>query len=109
MKNEGFERVAELDDLSEGVPVNAQLSSEEQICLIKFRGEVFAVADSCSHADFPMSDGEMVDDYIIECGLHGAQFDIRDGSAVEPPATDPVAWYEVRVVAGAVWVKPNSS
>lgn len=107
MNNGGFERVAALDDLIEGVPVSAKLSSGEQICLIKFQGEIYAVADSCSHADFPLSDGELVDDYIIECGLHGAQFDIRDGSAVEPPATDPITSYEVRVDAGDVWVKPS--
>jgi 3-phenylpropionate/trans-cinnamate dioxygenase ferredoxin subunit len=107
MSKDGFERVAALDDLAEGVPVNVELSKEEQICLIKFQGEVYAIADSCSHADFPMSDGEMVDDYIIECGLHGAQFDIRDGSAVELPATDPITCYDVRVESNAVWVKPG--
>ena len=104
MNHEGFERVATLEDLAEGVPVSVQLSSDEQICLIKFRGEVYAIADSCSHADFPMSDGEMVDDYIIECGLHGAQFDIRDGSAVELPATDPITCYDVVVDGDLVWV-----
>ena len=105
MSDDAFERVASVDDLTEGVPIPVDLSNDEQVCLLKFQGEVFAFSNSCSHADFPMSDGEMVDDFIIECGLHGAQFDIRDGSAVELPATEPIVCYEVKVENGQISVR----
>jgi 3-phenylpropionate/trans-cinnamate dioxygenase ferredoxin subunit len=107
MSTGAFERVATVDDLTEGVPLPIELSGDEHVCLLMFQGEVYAIANSCSHADFPMSDGEMVEDFIIECGLHGGQFDIRDGSAVELPATEPITCYEVRVEDGQVWVKPG--
>lgn len=102
MNDTGYERVATLDDLAEGVPVAVDLGRDEQVCLVKFRGEVYAFSNSCSHADFSMSDGELVDDFIVECGLHGAQFDIRDGSVLEPPATEPLTCYDVKVVNGDV-------
>jgi 3-phenylpropionate/trans-cinnamate dioxygenase ferredoxin subunit len=105
MMDAGFERVALLDELDEGVPFSVDLSADEQICLVRFHGEVYAISNTCSHADFPLSDGEMVEDYIVECGLHGAQFDVRDGSAVELPATEPVACYDVRIEGREVWVK----
>ena len=107
MMDAGFERVALVSELDEGVPFSVDLSTDEQICLVRFNGDVYAISNTCSHAEFPLSDGEMVEDYIIECGLHGAQFDLRDGSAVELPATEPVACYEVKIEDGEVWVKSN--
>ena len=100
-----FQRVSRVDELDEGVPSSVELKHGEQVCLVKFNGEIYAVSNTCSHADFPLSDGEMVDDYVIECGLHGAQFDVRDGSVIELPATEPLVSYEVRIEAGEVWVR----
>jgi 3-phenylpropionate/trans-cinnamate dioxygenase ferredoxin component len=57
---------------------------------------VFAIHDVCSHADVPLSDGE-VDDCEIECWLHGSRFDLRTGKPTGPPATTPVPVYPVRV------------
>lgn len=107
MSEDDFERVASIGDLTQGVPVNVELSNEEQVCVIKVGEELYAISNNCPHADFPMSDGELVDDYVIECGLHGSQFDIRDGSVLEIPATEPIACYDVKVQDGAVWVRPN--
>ncbi len=100
-----FERVADLDEIADGVPVGVQLRSGVPICLVKVKQEVYAFADRCSHAEFPMSDGEMVDDYVIECGLHGAQFDIRTGQVVELPANEDLPCYEVKIENGAVLVR----
>lgn len=107
MSDDGFMLVASLDDLDEGTPIRADLGNDIQICLIRVNGETYAISDQCSHAEFPMSDGEMVDDYVIECGLHGAQFDIRDGGALELPATEPLGCYEVKQEDGGIWVRPR--
>lgn len=107
MIDEGFERVASLDDLVPNAPLAVEFGNDEQVCLIRIGSDVYAISNNCTHADFPMSDGEMVDDFVIECGLHGAQFDVRDGAAVELPATDPIGCYEVRVRDDEVWIKSN--
>ncbi|UCG86283.1 MAG: non-heme iron oxygenase ferredoxin subunit [Gemmatimonadota bacterium] len=103
-----LQRVSRVDELDEGVPFGVELKNGEQICLVKVDREIFAISNICSHAEFPLSDGEMVDDYVIECGLHGAQFDIRDGGVIELPATEPLCCYEVRVEDGEVWVRSNT-
>ncbi len=109
MSNEGFERVAAVDDLDEGKPMSVELSNNEEVCIIKVSGQLFAISNNCTHAEFPMSDGEMVDDFVIECGLHGAQFDVRDGSVIELPAMDPIGCYEVKAVDRDIWVRANPS
>lgn len=106
MDENGFERVASLDDLPESTPTSVDHSGDS-ICLIRVGSEVYAISNNCTHADFPMSDGEMIEDFVIECGLHGAQFDIRDGTVLELPASEPIGCYEVRLESGEVWVRSS--
>jgi 3-phenylpropionate/trans-cinnamate dioxygenase ferredoxin component len=64
---------------------------------------VFALEDVCSHAEFPLTDGD-VDGTAIECALHGSRFDLRSGKPLGPPATQPVRTYPVSVVDGDVYI-----
>jgi 3-phenylpropionate/trans-cinnamate dioxygenase ferredoxin component len=59
-------------------------------------GTLRGVLDVCSHADVPLSEGE-VDDCSIECWLHGSRFDLRTGAALSLPATAPVPVFDVQV------------
>jgi 3-phenylpropionate/trans-cinnamate dioxygenase ferredoxin subunit len=59
-------------------------------------GGVHALRDVCSHADVPLSEGE-VDGCTLECWLHGSRFDLRTGQPSGPPAVTPVPVYRVTV------------
>ena len=59
-------------------------------------GELFALSDVCSHAEVPLSEGEVYD-RTVECWLHGSWFDLRTGAPTGPPATEPVPVYPVKV------------
>lgn len=91
-------------ELPEGTPVAVTVNGRS-LCLVKVGGVVFACQDRCTHAEFPMSEGEMVDDYVIECALHGARFDIRTGAVLELPATEDLPVFPVRVEDGKVLVQ----
>jgi 3-phenylpropionate/trans-cinnamate dioxygenase ferredoxin subunit len=56
--------------------------------------EVFATSNICSHAYAELSDGE-VKGFVIECWLHGADFDLRTGKALTLPAIEPIETYRV--------------
>jgi 3-phenylpropionate/trans-cinnamate dioxygenase ferredoxin subunit len=73
-------------------------------------GAFFALEDECSHAAYPLSDGE-IEGEVVTCVQHGARFSLRTGEDLAPPACEPVATYPVRVNAGRVEVsrKPNAS
>ena len=103
-----FQKTIAVTELAENVPYGVVLDNGEQVCLVRVGETVHAVQDRCSHAEFPMSDGELVDDHVIECPLHGAQFDVRDGQVLEAPADEPLEVYEVRIEQGAVWVRASS-
>ena len=64
------------------------------------RASVYACEDVCSHAEVPLSEGDVeeIDGApTIECWLHGSRFDLRTGEPTDLPATEPVSVYPVRV------------
>jgi 3-phenylpropionate/trans-cinnamate dioxygenase ferredoxin subunit len=44
---------------------------------------VYAVPDRCSHAKYPLHDGELLDGKI-KCSHHGATFDLQTGRPTMP-------------------------
>lgn len=81
------------DSLVERKPVKIDLNGTP-VCVTRIGDEVFAIADTCSHSEASLSEGD-VTDYKIECWLHGAQFDLRSGEVVTPPASIPVEVFDV--------------
>ncbi len=78
------------------------------ILVFNLDGELFALEDKCSHEDFELSAGGFDPATAsVECVLHGARFDIRDGKALSAPAYSPVAKFPVKVEHGGVWTRDD--
>lgn len=73
------------------------------IVVCRAGGQLYALADNCSHADTPLSEGRLRG-FGLTCPLHGASFDVRDGSHSGPPAWEGVACHQVREVDGGAFV-----
>jgi 3-phenylpropionate/trans-cinnamate dioxygenase ferredoxin subunit len=73
------------------------------IVICRFRDEYFAIENRCSHAQSTFDDGRMRG-YNIICPLHGATFDIRDGSCTGAPARKPIRSFPLRIVDGRIEV-----
>jgi 3-phenylpropionate/trans-cinnamate dioxygenase ferredoxin subunit len=90
-------------ELQQGKPVKLEKNGKT-ICVARVGDEVFAVDDTCSHSDASLSEGD-VTDFKIECWLHGAEFDLRTGEALTPPAVAPLHTYGVHVDGDSVTVE----
>ena len=90
-------------ELVQGKPVKVEKDGKT-ICVARVGDEVFAVDDTCSHSDASLSEGDVAD-FKIECWLHGAEFDLRTGQALTPPAVAPLKTYEVLVDGDSVTVE----
>ena len=75
----------------------------EPVAVARAEGEVFAMRDVCSHAEVPLSEGEIYD-HTVECWLHGSCFDLRTGQPTGLPATEPVPVYPVKIEGDDVYV-----
>lgn len=89
-----------LSDLQENTPVKVELNGKD-LCVVRQGDEVFAIDDICSHAEASLSEGDVTPGKI-ECWLHGAEFDLRSGEALTPPAIAPVATYSVTIEGESV-------
>ncbi|WP_269791295.1 non-heme iron oxygenase ferredoxin subunit [Stenotrophomonas sp. Iso1] len=71
-------------------------------------GELYALEDQCSHEEFELSSG-VIDpvEGSIECILHSARFDIRDGRALCAPAYSPVPKFPVKRDHGGIWSRDD--
>jgi len=64
----------------------------------------YAVADTCSHAEASLSEGQIMGDRVA-CPRHGALFDIRTGAALTLPAVTPVETFKVVVQGNDILVE----
>lgn len=82
-------------------PVQA---SGRDILICHTKEEFFAVENRCSHAMSRLEEGKLRA-YRLVCPLHGAAFDVRDGTVKGKPATLPIKTYPVRVIENRIEVK----
>jgi 3-phenylpropionate/trans-cinnamate dioxygenase ferredoxin component len=99
-------RLCPVAELADGKARRFELAALD-IAVVRVGDELFALEDVCSHAEFPLTDGE-VDGTTIECALHGSRFDLRTGEPLSPPASMPVTTYPVTVVDGDVFIDLES-
>ena len=96
--------VARLDDLVPGTARRVEVDGRP-IALVRCGDEVFAIGDTCSHANVSLSEGEVLcDEGEIECWKHGSTFSLATGEPQALPATQPVPVYTATVRDGDVVV-----
>ena len=106
-KSAAYVRACALSELADGEPLAVELK-DEPVAIVAVEGQVFAIRDVCSHAEVPLSEGE-VDGCTIECWLHGSRFDLRTGKPTGMPATEPVPVYPVTIEGDDVLVSIKES
>ena len=102
MTEKTFVAVATLDELPAGQKKLVTVNGRE-VLLCHTKDRVFAVENLCSHAEEKLDCGRMRAGWIA-CPVHGARFDLETGAAMNPPATSPIATFEVRVEDGTISV-----
>jgi 3-phenylpropionate/trans-cinnamate dioxygenase ferredoxin subunit len=88
------------DTVSETVPLSA-LVDGLAVIVVRCGDTLYAVEDRCTHDGEPLAQAP-VEDCRITCPRHGAQFCLRTGEALTPPAYEPLRTYAVREQGGRV-------
>lgn len=90
-------------DLPEGSMATADPAGLH-ILLAKVGGEVHAVSGTCSHEESDLGIGFLVEDRVT-CALHLSSFDLRTGAVLNPPATEPLQRFNVKIEDGTIFVE----
>lgn len=97
--------VCPLDELVSGESRRVIVGSVP-VAVVRIDDEVYAIADTCSHADVSLSDGIVwCETKQIECIKHGSAFSLETGEPDTLPATQPVVVFNATVVDGVVVVE----
>ena len=95
-------RACALSELAPESAVAVEVGRDD-VAIVRSGERVYAIADECSHAAIPLSEGD-VGDGEIECYLHGSRFSLTTGEPLGLPATEPVPVYRVQVEGDDVFV-----
>lgn len=88
-------RICSTDELPPGEMLRFE-GPDQPILVCNVDGEFFATQDTCSHGDWPLSDGYL-EDGTVECALHWAKFCVRTGTVKALPACKPLRTYPVKL------------
>ncbi len=102
MKDSNYRDLADIEEIPDGSSKAFQVSGHD-ILICHTKDEFFAVENKCSHAGAKLAGGRLRA-YRLICPLHGACFDVRDGSVKGPPATAPIRIYPLRAIGGRIRV-----
>jgi 3-phenylpropionate/trans-cinnamate dioxygenase ferredoxin subunit len=73
------------------------------VAVVRIGNDVYALGDTCSHADVSLSEGEVLPGTKeLECWKHGSAFSLETGIPATLPAIKPVPVYDVKVVDGNI-------
>lgn len=91
-----------LETMEPGTAQKVSINGRD-IAVVRIDDDVYAIGDTCSHADVSLSEGFVeANDCAIECERHGALFDLKTGEPLSLPAIRPVPSYDIAVVDGDV-------
>ena len=98
--------VCTFDEVPDGGALKVEVDGVP-VSVVRIGSDVYAVADTCTHANVSLSGGDVwCDELEIECPKHGSAFSLLTGIPSTLPATQPIAVYSAEVVDGSVIVTP---
>jgi 3-phenylpropionate/trans-cinnamate dioxygenase ferredoxin subunit len=90
-------RVCARDDIAPGSARRFDVAGSA-VAVVRIGDDFYAIGDTCSHADFSLSEGDVWPDELeIECPKHGSTFSLVTGEPQTLPATTPVPVFDVVV------------
>lgn len=101
---EGYCQVMGVDEIEEKCGRIVVLSGD-RVAVFRYDGKISAISNACQHQNGPLGEGRIIDGFVT-CPWHGFQYRPEDGAS-PPPFTEKVPTFNVKVIAGQVWVHPQ--
>jgi len=91
--------IAKAAEIAPGDTLLVELPTGEKLAVYNVNGEFYATDNGCPHWGASLVEGQLCG-HIIECSLHGWQFDVRTGECLT--VSDRIKTYVVVVEDGVV-------
>ncbi len=93
-------RVKKKRGVSEAKPGKKVFVNETNIAIFKYKGEIFAIEDRCSHQGGPLNIGDIeeIDGHAcVSCPWHGFSFDLETGVCLAPKGNYKQQVFDVKI------------
>ena len=90
-----FVRAVETRQIPEGGLVAVEVRGIP-IAIANVGGVFYAFDDTCTHEQCSLAEGDLAGT-TVTCMCHGAEFDVRTGRVLAPPAPLPVRVYRTKI------------
>lgn len=99
--------------IARGERLDAELDGD-YVAVVRLEGRLHAFEDRCTHDGESLAGAEVETDSATPCGVvvcprHGARFCLATGTALTPPAYEPLKVFAVRERAGRIEVQSRDS
>jgi 3-phenylpropionate/trans-cinnamate dioxygenase ferredoxin subunit len=101
-----FLPIADTTDIELGHSQSVHLNGID-ILICHAEDGFFAVEDLCTHSMSPLCGGLINGNYIT-CPLHGAEFDLTDGSVQSPPAFEDLRTFKLKIDGTSISINSDS-
>lgn len=98
-----YTKVAKINDIEEG-KIKVVETKYLRIGLTKYKEQIFAFEDICSHDGEIISNGT-IENCTVTCPRHNASFDLTSGEPLCMPATSPIPVFNVRTIGEDIEVE----
>lgn len=98
-----FRTVLKTMDIPPGALVAVDVAGV-RVSVANVGGTFYAFDDTCTHEQCSLAEGDLAGT-TVTCMCHGAQFDVRTGQVLAPPAPLPVNVYRTRLDGDAVQIE----
>ncbi|MEQ9618678.1 MAG: non-heme iron oxygenase ferredoxin subunit [Deltaproteobacteria bacterium] len=95
--------VAKVGEIKPGSAKLVEVNGKE-IAVFNCDGEYYAIGNECTHIGGPLCDGD-IEGETVSCPWHGAEFNIKTGEVLGPPAEENIASYKVSVEGEAIKIE----
>lgn len=99
-----FIKAASVDSIPPG-SMQTCIVRGKKIAIANIDGDFFAIDDTCSHEECSLGTEGFLDQNVVTCGCHGAQFDVTNGDVISLPATKSVISYSVKIQGSDILIK----
>jgi nitrite reductase/ring-hydroxylating ferredoxin subunit len=102
MSSENWIDISNFLDLKKGEMADFDYG-DRKIMIININGNFYASDRICTHAYVDLTTGVLNEsDKTVTCPLHLSSFDIKDGTALNLPAEEPLKIYKIKKENGGL-------
>ena len=95
--------LAKAEELSPGQCCSFDVDGAK-IAIFNVDGNYYAIDNICTHDYAPLTDGDVEGTTVI-CPWHMAEFDLKTGAVLTPPATENLKSYKVSITDGDLQIE----